>query len=522
MHAVHAFLALKSDDDWGGLPAKLGLEDRRPLRALLEDYRALGALGCIVEAPYIDRDFSAAFTAFYAGLFHPYRKDCTRVHFFGADVSPLEHEADAVVRASNIAALQPNYLGYAVLRPLRHAPISSAVVTCSTDVAVRAPYKVHLLGAELLVIGAPLTQQDTRVGACAQASIWTVGRHFHQRHGASWFSMPAISDLALTPTDGTLSTSLPQGSSFLRLDNMVRALRAMDRSPVVYAAKGVTAQDQLIWDRPTPSEVVTRYVDSGIPVIVVLRPKGPDLIGHAVVAVGFKKTQAVDLTSLADAPTLAAGLSEFLINDDQRGAYLSLPIDAAPTANDWALNADCTQLIVPLPGKVFVPAETADVLARDVVVQIEAARSTGRLVAPKRTDFEPAQLLSLASNAVVSRTYLTYGWKYKARALRNELSAEFKAVVATKLLPRFVWVTEFSLPSLAFNTDQCSRKVIAHVVVDATGSKFWNSVLLAEVPGVGLELTPSGYLDFATDRVDPYYGKIRGEMDFEHCAVSKA
>lgn len=525
MQAQFDIRALGSAQDWADLLNLISNAPPGPTTALVELYKSIGATGCIIEAPYIDRDFSAAYSAFYASLFAPHSKYCRRIHFFRNDLQQVVTAPDAEAKAVTLASLSPDYLGFLVLRPLKHAPIGTAVVSqshainASTEITVRSRYSVHLLGAELRVEGVPLTQQDTRIGACAQASIWIVGRHFHNRHGGPWFSMPAISELALNPTDGAISTSLPQGSAFLRLDNMVRALRSMDRCPVVYAPNGQQGA-RPTWGRPKPHEIVNRYVDSGIPVIVGLMPKGPDVIGHAVVAVGREAKSQVDLASLPSKPTAAESIAAFLVNDDQRGMFRPLPIEAAQlagpnAATTWSLNQDCMYLIVPLPAKVYLPAEVADVLARDLTKQIEAARPN---LPPTSASPDPAHLAALASDGAVSRTYLTFGWKYQARAIRNELSADFKRQIAEMVFPRYVWVTEFSMPAVAFDQTPCARKVIGHVVIDATGSQFWESVLVAEVPGYAVTLSANGgYNATPTNRDQPYYAKTRGRMDFEQC-----
>src|SRR3546814_6617817 len=69
-----------------------------------------------------------------------------------------------------------------------------------------------------------------------------------------------------------------------------------------------------------------------------------------------------------------------------------------------------------------------------------------------------------------------YGWRYKGRTLRNRLPDIFKFEIFRHQYPRYVWVTEFSLPDDLRGFDQCQRKVRAHVVVDATGSKFGESM----------------------------------------------
>ena len=472
-------LKLQGPSDWDGLSAEIGgrKAPKEVVKGVLSDFEGAGALTCIVESNYIDRDFSAAYSAFYSGLFRPYLKHCRRVHFFSDDLIPHVGAGKSAQEVSDyIQSKSGDYLGFIVVRPIEHAPIGIAVISAdkvfsakTSEISVCAEYSVHLLGAELRVRGVPLTQQDTRVGACAQACIWTVGRHFHTRHRGPWYSLVDITELALKPMDSTTSQSLPAGSSFLTLDNMVRALRAMDRHPVVSVKP-----DKGVWSRP-PAEVVYRYLDSGIPVILGLRGQGA-AIGHAVVAVGREITPT-PAAPIDAKPTLAEGVTHFYVCDDQRGPYKKLPVHESDRTSDypWVLETDCEFMIIPLPAKVFMTAEVADVVARGYLRQVlpergdilKAAGAPEPDAALVDADFEGQAL----ADKVVSRTYLTFGWKYQARMLRNSVPDELKGNLLFFELPRYVWVTEFSKLEDSYADDPCVSRVQAHVVLDATGSR---------------------------------------------------
>jgi len=531
--------ALTSETDWLELRETLELNgDVSVLHSLLETFRSIGARSFILETAYIDRDFSAAYSAFYASLFHPFLKYCRRIHFFGEDLTSVAEAETAEGASRDLEAKNDAYLGFAVLRPISHAPVGSAVVasnrletTPSVQIDVRAEYRVHLLGADLSVYGFPLTQQDRRVGACAQATIWMVGRHIHRKHGGPWFSMPEINEVALKPTDTVTSRSLPAGSDFLTPDNMVRALRAMDRHPIVYAAQ-FDDRKQPIWTTPV-HEIVSRYLDSGIPVILGLSARDGGAVGHAVVAVGRMIVERLPATVGAQA-TWAESATHLLVHDDQRGAYRELPVRGADRIDDypWTLD-DALYAIVPLPAKVFMTAEIAETLARDYLATLmdrapeyreraRAAIGADPLGPIERTD---PSFFAAGADGLVARTYLTFGWKYKRRALRNRLPAAFKAELMRKDLPRYVWVTEFSLPGDLEGYDPCGRKARAHVVVDATGSLHWDSVPIVQMPGLSMfwsfnpasPIATKSLVWRATDDAEPFQPKVRGWSDFDRC-----
>ncbi|MEG3154448.1 hypothetical protein [Sphingomonas sp. RB1R13] len=533
--SVHA---LKDDAQWAAFVSSLNGVPNLLLQNLADRLRAAGAISALWEGAYIDRDFSAAYSAFYSTLFRPYRKFCSRVHFFASDVAPILALANVSEVVAGIEAVAKTYLGDIVLRPLAHAPVSSAHLAAVAlagdpvqEVSVRSVFKIHLLGVELKVDAMPLTQQDTRTGACAQATMWMAGRHFHNRHSAPWFSMPDITEIALNPTDSGITRSLPAGSEYLTQDNMVRALRAMGRHPVMYAPDEIVA-GALVWQNVRPKDIVARYVDSGIPVLLGVQSAGT-AIGHGLVAVGSERDAAKDLSTIAAGSTTAEFLTHFLVNDDQRGAYNRLPISATQkTGNDpFCLETDIKFILVPLPEKVFMTGETAELIAKDMMGQVAASRQVladQALGAGSGWDVEPGTYAAVAAGTLVTRTYLTFGWKYKARTLRNGVSEHLKKELLMTQLPRYVWVTEFSQPTEASDVDTCKRLVRGHVVVDATGSRFWDSTLIIDAPGLSVlwhfdPVTPSSppSLIVNADMVStPYWPKIRGDLEYASCKVT--
>ena len=526
-----------SDAEWAALTRTFARRPNDLLSSLFERFRAIGCVSILQETAYIDRDFSAAFADFYATLFKPLSKFCTRLHFFAANISGAVASGDSRAIVNGLAGQVEHYLGDIVLRPLAHAPVSSSRVSATRlldpvrqEVSIKSRFENHVLGAEFAVEAMPLAQQDTRTGACAQATMWMAGRHFHNRHSAPWFSVPDITEAALNPTDSGITRSLPAGSEYLTADNMVRALRAMGRHPVTYVPDA-TVNSAPAWQNVQPKEVIARYVDSGIPVILGLQQAGTT-IGHAVLAVGSERTDTRDPATLPNRPTAAEALTHFLVNDDQRGVYCRLPINAASRTAEYpfCLETDIKFLLVPLPEKVFMTAETAELVARDILRTVAGHRhglaAQGMPNAPWNED-QPFYEAILQDRAV-ARTYLTYGWRYKARMLRNQSSENLRAELLNTQLPKYVWVTEFSLAEETQDLDPCKRTIRAHAVVDATGSRFWESVLIVDVPGISLTWqydpsTPSGdqnlVINVSTGST-PYWPKVRGASDYGMCVVA--
>lgn len=188
--------------------------------------------------------------------------------------------------------------------------------------------------------------------------------------------------------------------------------------------------------------------------------------------------------------TTAAFLSHFLVNDDQRGPYCRLPIRSADRGSyPFCIETDVVAIIVPLPDKVFMKAETAELAAGKALKGLAKARydlAQRMLGAGSTWDVRPDFYDEIAADKAVRRTYLTFGWRYKARAVRSTLPVSLKEEILSTQFPRFVWVTEFYLPAGALSLDPTAREVMGHVVNDATGSRFSDSPLVLHAPGISL------------------------------------
>lgn len=516
---------------------------------LMRTLREAGGVYYILETAYIDRDFVRAYSSFFHRTHRPYPKHCSRLHVFTEDLTALESLSPAELAVELEKRAKTTYVGCVVLRPLENTPVSWALVSApsfendSTDILVRSDYTIHLLGAELVLTGIPVTEQDGRTGSCAQASIWAAARHMHNRRGDPWHSVVDITNAALDPTDADIATSLPPGSAKLTRDAMVRAMKAIGLHPQVY-----TKEDE--WFEK-PHRIIARYLDSGIPVIVGMeRPEKNSVNEHAVLAVGIEghrmpkstdrkegdnpEAAEPDATGLSLGPTTSDFFTHLIVNDDQGGPYRRLAVqatDRVPESYDWCLDDDVTFIMPTLPDTVFVRAERAETIARLQIARVISERED--LI--RSSDDEPEEALGVdpdfygsAGNAaenLVARTYLTQGWKYAHRMLRNTAPDRLKSQLMRLNLPRYVWVTEFSLPEDVVERAPCVRRVRAHVVVDPTNGPHWDSAIITHLPGL---LATTGYdpdapaanpelIVFVMTDDRTYFPKVRGWPDYSPC-----
>jgi hypothetical protein len=203
-----------------------------------------------------------------------------------------------------------------------------------------------------------------------------------------------------------------------------------------------------------------------------------------------------------------------------------MPLDGSSAIGevvDYNVADNVTGLIIPLPGKVYLPAEKADALARNALASYcgdwtkYKVDNSNRLGSSTKLgdDFVGA----FQAQAVLSRTYLTYGWKYKFRAIRNNHPNTVRALIGRMELPRFVYVTEFSTAD-SLEGDLAKRRVFAHAVVDATAKNSdLESVLVFHAPGLCWWRRHSSDQRFIREHAAiaddlAYFPKVRGDTDF--------
>ncbi|WP_441232753.1 hypothetical protein [Bradyrhizobium sp. 1200_D9_N1_1] len=516
---------------WTDLESFLGAGQGNPhiTANIIRHLRELNALSALVDDDYIDRDFSEAFSAYYAKTFKRHSKVCKRILFFSCDLGALASQ-NMEAAARHLEALNEHFLGFIVLRPITKAPVSQAILKpppapagYERHLLVKAKYTAHILGAELSVEAVPMTQQDSRVGACAQASIWVSARHIHARHRGPWLSTVSITDAAIVRSESQINSTLPAGSEFLTVNNTVSALRAAGREPLIYAAS-VDSKGSLQWGALRPREIINRYVDSGIPVSVWLASPG-DLISHSIVATGQVLSPNAP-GALPTRPTRAEYCAAYLVNDDQRGSNLRLSTTPGGSIAEVSRNVldNTVVLIIPLPSKVYLPAETAETIAWAMIDlyandwSSHKGANAGKLGASEALGDQV--IAAISSNTLVARTYLTYGWKYKHRAIRNNLSEHVKKIVRGLDVPRYVYVTEFSLTSQLDGRPLPKRRILAHVVVDATAKHHdFEAALLFHAPGLCLWHSHGSMNDLvryvvATADDKEYFPKVRGDVEF--------
>lgn len=188
----------------------------------------------VFEYDYVDEDYQDEFAAFYSKSFKRYKHRCTRLHFFSSDISPRTRTSFAKHRKS--------YLGFMVLRPTDLQRVGRTIIKPPLQsphtqfVTCQATFDAHIYGESFSINAMPFVQQDTQVGACAQASLWMLARYMSKRFGCREYLPSEINELA--KSNMALGRSLPAESGLTAIQ-ILDALQGMGFPAVMYMRDNV-------------------------------------------------------------------------------------------------------------------------------------------------------------------------------------------------------------------------------------------------------------------------------------------
>ena len=502
MKISHSVAALDSASAWSRLARVLGGEDLDVVRNTIRHLRVLDAKYCVLEDPYIDRDYSADYAQFYALTFHTHERHCKRVHFFSRDISLLVQRPISTARLSELGKLANDaYCGFCVIRPLSTAPIGRTVLLArvrngfdiEATVTCRADIDAHLLGTRLQVTGTSFLQQDSRVGACAQVAIWVGMRHMHAQHHYNWVSVADITRFARPPSV-TETVSLPNASDRLSPDAMVRAIAEAGYQPLCLPSLDI-------------GYAILPYVESGIPVILGLNVGGT--VGHAVTVVGRVFARQENPTTRAFDYVPA-----YIVHDDQSGPYMWLPSNKH-CSTTFAFGKDTIKRDTPngsieldveshavfavalMSSRVFSTAARAEHNAWSQIDEnlkaLPAARQAlADLGMPVNEMLMDELLAAHSAGRIVLRTYLTSTAGYRRHLAEGSASDALKDALLHLHLPHFTWITEISTIDSYNQPSPGLRRIYGHTVLDATSTaELKDALLVLHLPGLLLTKDPN-------------------------------
>lgn len=428
---MYIWLTLNSSAELAQLEQHIGPEySPRAVAGKLANGLSDAVKAVMIEANYVDKDYRSTYYNFYSKKGQHYRVDCVRLHFFDAMVS-FDEKGLRLSCPDN--RLEDHYFGYMVLRPTGIATIGRSIL--SPDVRngargfmITAHHKVHLLGYKLRIQGFPSMNQHVDISVCAHVACWSILRHYSERYNVyQEFLTHDVTMMAQQFNPGGL---IP--SRGLQISHAERVFQEAGTFPVHIA------RDPNGPDDPAFYRQLTAYVESGFPLFAAMHGRS-----HAVAVIGheWKQTPVTN-------PGLRYAWDEvesLAVVDDNYLPYLSIPVIAGGTPYSAA---DIDAFIVPLPEKVFYPADAVDRLAP--------------------TLFKLGSLIDLPEqDETIIRYFITTGSAFRTfmRGRESEFDPRLLQTVMKLPFAQFIWIVEFATPA-----EWAAGQISARAVIDATAS----------------------------------------------------
>ena len=436
------WLEITAPDDYSKLVEKLDSEFQPEIIAKQLQHSITDTVGgVLIEHGYIDKDYRSTFYNFYAKMGRTYRADCVRLHFFDKDVKFDRTQMDIICPGGRPKELKYYYFGYIVLRPTFFATLGRSVLVPKIRVgargmAIQAQHHVHLLGHRISFWGFPSMAQHRDIAVCAHVSCWAILRHYSERFPQQRELLIHDITMLATPFDpGGLTPALG-----LHIYNAERIFQAAGCFPVI-VRKG-EEEDKFYAQ-------LLAYLESGFPLFVEM-----DCREHAIVVAGYAWRPTVATPPCTNSHVWSQ-IDTLLAVDDNHLPYACVNLERRTSSTGPVTGPACTAqdfdaFLVPLPEKIFYPADAIERYSREVLY-------------PAFKD----SLKLPEGDKLLRRYFITTISALRRYARENQSSMGDKLVNLLMRLntAQFIWVVEYA------SDEQWDRgHISARAIVDATAS----------------------------------------------------
>jgi len=405
----------------------------------------------VLEYPYVDRHYRDTYYSYYSSKFKKIGRDCIRVHMFHEKIT----KNDLIDKSTDFE--KKKYLGFFIIRPipqyiLGRSLISPEAFKVYNFVCCMAKDRVSLLGNEFTVDGFPHISQDTETHTCAESSLWSFIEYYGSKYSQYKPLLP--SQIIKELQDNAEHRLLP--SEGLTEIELAKCLQKNGFQCNIYSVHNTI--NNYIFNR-----MLQIYIESGMPLLLIM-DNNQD--GHAMLVIGHEEDEVYEIknhpfllhSSWVDVSFYSKKL---VFVDDNMPPYQIADI-SKPTAHysdSRFNNMVVTHFIVPLPGHVFLVAEKAYALMKEIFntkgmpLEETGEKWVTRLLLTNSRSFK-----NFINNAdkIIKTDKITY--KEMPRSVKEEL--------LHLAMPRFIWICElYRVQNYSKNNGYCSGLL----VMDATG-----------------------------------------------------
>lgn len=407
----------------------------------------------VVEKNYVNKDFLDDFSNYYVKCFKPYKRYCTRLHFFDTKFTiKILNNLIVQKNASSLNKFQNSYLGYIVVK---HLPFSIIGKTClktyisSNDRHFPSlqKYDVHLCGIPLSITTLAFQEQDSVVAACATSALWSV---FQGTGKLFQHSIPSPYEITKNATIDTPTDTRTFPNNGLTMEMMAKAIKTIGLEPLLVSP----------YNKEFTKAAIYAYLKAKIPLLMghslcnIATCK--ELGKHAVAITGYciEKIPQISIPYKSSDTPINAGIlltssriSKIYVHDDQVGPFARMCFKDFKFADKngketlfWAITTSwgmknkkemCfalpSALLVPTYHKIRIPFEK-------VFSQIYEFNH----ILQSYTKQNP--LTNQIFNGIEWDIYLTTINDFKADIINNnKLTPKQKIKICKTCYPRFLW-----------------------------------------------------------------------------------
>lgn len=404
-------------------------------------------LWVLIETPYVDRVYRDSYYSYFSSKLNHNRKDCIRISFFKSKINFDDFRCgDEEV----ILELKKKFLGFIVIRPTPPNIIGRSVI--SPKAFKHNSFNCRLVNVnttvnsvKMSVRGFPHSSQDTETITCAETIIWACLEYFGTEYPEYTTILPSKITNILSKV--AFERQLPsEGLNVLQISSSLKELG--------FGSKIYFARDGDGNLSSTFPDIFSTYIESGIPLIVILHKKTGS--GHAVLCIGHEVLNDSHFDQLIT-PKNLNGIQihdfdsirkKFVLIDDNYPPYQTAYFDdpcryyTNTSFHDYKIE----YIVAPLYPKIYLDA-------------FEAKKFLYDLISISPWKMEPGSLVAVRFYLASTRSFKDW------LALKSQMQEELREIILSISMPRFIWIAELGSKE-SFN----KGKANGIILIDATGA----------------------------------------------------